>query len=525
MYRMTCDGLPLLDARDDSLKLTSPKIKLEVNTVGEGSFKIYQNHPHYNALKILKSVFEVSDEHGAVFRGRMTEHTKDIHNGKAVDLEGAMSYFNDSVVRPYTFPDDFLEDAEYKAAVAKTPEQEDFNGGVVGFLLKWYIDRHNEQVEPFQQFKLGNVTVYDKNNFIERASSDYPSTWQELSSKLFDSSLGGYLCIRYEDDGNYIDYLAEFTEINKQGIQYGKNLRDLSQKEDGNETYSAIIPLGKDGLTINGEELPGGEIVSDICIKGDTLYSKSAVDAYGWRYAPRANTKWDDVTKPGNLLTKGIECLIGNITSIPNTIEAKAVDLHCTDAEIRALRIYKKIPVYVESHGINENFDLTSLDIDLLNPQNTNIFVGKKATTLTALQAKQQNELKDRQKTIEMVANLSQKLDSNVKITSATTDENGVIEFKFDIAGEPISKKFGEHAMCVQLSEDGTLIKGNVGMLFEDANNKKDAIDLTWDKLDAVNNKLTEALGRVDALEGGGSISTGVTIGPKPPLNVMVQLK
>ena len=407
MYILTCDGHPLLDARDDDYILGSPRVKTEVNTVGEGSFKIYFNHPNIDKLIPLRSVFEVKDEYGVLFRGRMTEDTKDFDNCKDVDLEGAMSYFNDSVLRPYVFPNDFEDNAEYQAAAAEPPTQAAMDGGVVRFLLKWYIDRHNEQVEPFQQFKLGKVTVYDKNNYIERASSDYPSTRKELSDKLFNSSLGGYLCIRYEEDGNYIDYLREFTEVNEQGITYGENMLDISQNNDASGTYSAIIPLGAEASQSSGEvyggskkkltleSLPDGNITDDIVKKGDTLYSRSAVAAYGWRYAPRDETTWDDVEEPKNLQAKGVEYLLGDSTKIPNTIKVTAVDLKCTDALIRSFRIYKKIPVYTTAHGINENFDLTSLDIDLLNPQNTKITVGKTVMTMTEYQSKQQTNLQN----------------------------------------------------------------------------------------------------------------------------------
>ena len=415
MYRMTCDGYPLLDTRDDEYILGSPRVKTEVNTVGEGSFKIYFNHPNIDRLVPLRSIFEVRDEYGVLFRGRMTEDTKDIYNGKDVDLEGVMAFFNDSVVRPYVFPDDFEEDAEYIEAAAETAEEAALDGGVVRFYLKWLIERHNEQVEPFQRFKLGRVTVYDKNNYLERESSVYPNTWNELSDKTFNSSLGGYLCIRYEEDGNYIDYLREFTEVNEQGITYGENMLDINQNTDASGTYSAIIPLGadieaqeSDGDVYEGlygdivdsstvkkkltiKDLPDGDITDDIVKEGDTLYSKSAVAAYGWRYAPRDETTWDDVKEAQNLQTKGVDFLVGDSTKIPTTIKVTAVDQNCTDAQIRSFRIYKKIPVYTPAHGVNDNFDLTSLDSDLLNPQNTKITVGKTHTTFTDFQSKQQS--------------------------------------------------------------------------------------------------------------------------------------
>lgn len=411
MNIMTCDGYPLLDTRFDELILEKPRVKTEVNTVGEGSFRIFFDHPHIDKLIPLRSIFEVSDEYGVFFRGRMTEDTKDFDNCKDVDLEGAMSYFNDSVVRPYVFPDDFEEDADYLAAVE--------SGNVVPFYLGWLIKQHNEQVDEFQRFKLGVVTVEAKS--LERSAEEYPSTWTELSQKTFNSSLGGNLCIRYEADGNYIDYLADFTEVNEQGIVYGENLLDISQNTNASETYSAIIPIGaeiesteSDGDIYEGEygdivgsstvkkkltlkdldadEYPDGDIKGhdDIAKKGDTLYSKSAVAAYGWRYAPREETMWDDVTEAKNLLSNGLTYLEGNVTKIPNVIKVTAYDQNCTDSQIRSFRIYKKIPIYTPAHDVIDTFDLTALDRDLIEAQNTKITVGKTVfKTLTEVQNKQ----------------------------------------------------------------------------------------------------------------------------------------
>lgn len=392
MYKITCDGHPLLDARSDELILTNPKVKVEVNTVGEGSFEIYSNHPNFDKLKMLKSIFEVSDEYGVVFRGRMTELSEDFWNGKAVDLEGVLGFFNDSLVRPYDFPNDFLENEDYEAAYS--------GGNVVEYFLGWLIENHNSQVEEFQRFKLGNVTVSDPNNYITRSDSDYKCTWEILKEKLFDSSLGGKLCIRYEADGNYIDYLSEFTEINTQGIEYGSNLLDLMHDTSAAATYSAIIPLGAktgddaDALRLTLDDLPDGDIDGDLVKSGDTIYSRSAVEAFGWIYAPPEETTWEDVTDPVNLRKKGAEWLTYKGIRYTDTVELSAADLHFSDSEIRSFRIYKKIPVHSDPHSILNNYDLTKLDLDLLNPQNTKITVGETKLTLTDLNGKYQNTIK-----------------------------------------------------------------------------------------------------------------------------------
>ena len=109
-------GVFFLDLRDEKLIVLNPKCKLKVNTVGEASFTIHKRHPYYGQLKKLKSIFEIADEIGVIFRGRMTNDSLDFHNGKAVDLEGAMAFLNDSYIEPFKFPEDFLEDNNYNSS-------------------------------------------------------------------------------------------------------------------------------------------------------------------------------------------------------------------------------------------------------------------------------------------------------------------------------------------------------------------------------------------------------------------------
>ena len=77
MYKITCDRHIIFDTRLEDYIVLEPKVNVETNTVGECSFIIYNNHPHYNDMHPLKSMFEVSDENGVIFRGRLTNNTKD----------------------------------------------------------------------------------------------------------------------------------------------------------------------------------------------------------------------------------------------------------------------------------------------------------------------------------------------------------------------------------------------------------------------------------------------------------------
>lgn len=469
-YQISCDGYVLDDPRDESLFVMNPKCNLEANKVGESSFIIVSEHPYFGKLRKKRSIFEIRQDNDPIFRGRMTEDTKDFNNTKLVDLEGVLSFFNDSIIRPFSFPADFLDNADYVTAAE--------SGNVVEFFLKWLIDQHNSQVQEFQRFRLGVVTVSDKNNYLSRSSKEYLKTWEILKSRLFESEIGGYLCIRYEDDGNYIDYLEDFELTNAQPIKYGENLLDLSSNSDSSETYSAVIPLGKRKNEIDTEsdddsrltiaDLPDGNITDDIVKIGDTIYSKSAVEEYGWVYAPTTETTWEDVGEAANLQTKGVNFLTNTGMKLANTITINAVDLHFSDDEIEAFRIYRYVHLESEPHDQKDSFRLTRLEIDLHNPQNTVITIGDTQLSLTDINSgiKQNADSK-----VE-----SAKAEFQVQVNKTLSDKENIILRSCE---ELYNTKIEQLSKSITLELSGSLGNKASIKLSLNGNEYKDEIDLT----------------------------------------------
>lgn len=470
MYYVSCDGFPLLDCNNNNLILVNPKVKLEVNTVGEGYFTIYNNHQNYDKIKKLKSVIEVSDETSVIFRGRVTGDSIDIDNGMSVDVEGVMAYFNDSVVRPFSFPGDFTANEDYISASE--------SGNVIEFFLSWLIDNHNSQVQDFQKLKLGNVTVTDPNNYITRSNSNYASTWETLKAKLFDSSLGGYLCIRYESDGNYIDYLSEFTDVNEQTITFGKNILDLVRETEMSSLYSACIPLGTADITIEGQ--PDKDLTDDLVKKGDTIYSKKAVEEYGWIYAPTSETTWEDVTDDANLVKKAGERLANGGIIPSKGIEVTAVDLHFTDEQIESFHIYKNVNVYSEPHGLTEQFQLSKLEIELLSPQNTKITVGKTFETLTDKTSIIDDDMIDKWSKISKTAD-EIKLEVVDKVNNLESELTQTSQ-EINLSVQNLETQIGQ---TVRIAEDGVTITNASGDALTIDGGQIDASKIKTEELDA----------------------------------------
>lgn len=342
MFYVKMDDLTLWSPIDNKLKIVSPTLKLEVNKIGSLSFKIYPDHAYYSRLEKMKSIISVHQGERTLFKGRVYSDNMDFHKVKKVEVEGLLGYFNDSVVRPY-----------------------DFSGSVEAYFTM-LVNQHNEQVTDAQKFKIGIVTVTDPNNYITRASSNTPKTWDEINEKLI-KLLGGYISIRYEADGNYVDYLADYTDVSTQDIAFSVNLLDLNLENKANSLATCIIPYGaKDNAT--------GKKIDIKSVNGglDYIYDADAVARYGRIFEV---VTWEDVTLPSNLLSKA-RLYLSEKVRLLSKLTVKAIDLHLTDETIEAFKLGDYVKVYSNPHGIDERVLLTAYSMDLTNPSGCTITLG-----------------------------------------------------------------------------------------------------------------------------------------------------
>lgn len=374
MYQLKYKNYILYDPRlsDEKLIVRDPSVKLAVSKAGEMSFTVDAEHPYLSNLRRMSGLVELLDGTSPIYRGRITSDIKDFYGAHKIETEGIMAVLNDSIIPPFNFPGDFKDDAAYKAAAA--------SGNVVEFFFRWILSQHNAQVTAEQQIKPGVVTVSDPNNYIARSSEEYATAMTTISDKLFKSSLGGNLLIRYENDGNYLDYYAALPLTNTQTVEFAENLLDLSSETDGADIYTAILPEGKDGLTIGN--LPDGDLTDDLVKSGKIIYSKSGVATYG---RITRHIKWGDVTVDTNLRTKAKAALADNGLSMPETITCKAVDLGWQEG-IQHFRVGRMTALVSTPHGYSASYPLMELAPDILDPGNTQITLGATRRTFTGSQ-------------------------------------------------------------------------------------------------------------------------------------------
>lgn len=355
----------------DRLCASAASVDLTAGKAGSMAFSLPPDHPYRDKLPYMRPGLELLQGRYVVWRGRITSQVGDFCNNLNVTAEGVMAVLNDSTVPPFVYPDDFAEDADYQAAAN--------NGNVVDFLFRWLLAQHNAKASPDQQIKPGVCTVTDANNYIARSATKYLTTMEAMTTRLTGSALGGYLLMRYEADGNYLDYYADLPLTNAQAVQFGQNLLDLERQLTGTGIYTAILPVGKDGLTIT--ELADGDLTDDLVKEGPYVWSRAGVATYGW-ICP-GPTDWQDVTVAGNLQSYAAARLATSGWALEESITCKAIDLHVTDAAVAAWRVGRYTMLATTSHGIRAAMPLLQMHIDLLDPAQTTVTMGRTRRTFT----------------------------------------------------------------------------------------------------------------------------------------------
>lgn len=349
MYKIYCDDELLYDNIHEDLKIFDPKLTLELNKVGSFTFTMYQNHPMYARMKKLKSIITVKRDDALIFRGRILNDTEGWYKEKKVECEGELAFLIDSIQRPYTW-----------------------QGDVAGLFGK-FIESHNSQVDADHQFKIGNVTVTDPNNYLPRSDSTYLTTWDSITKKLIEP-LGGYLMVRHETDGVYIDYLAKLDGLTTQEIKFGENLLDFEKQIKGDEIVTGIIPLGK-----KADDSEERLTIASVNDGKDYLIDDEAAERYGKIFVTQT---WDDVTDATNLKNKASVALADLVkTSVSLTLTA--VDLSNINKTIMSFRLGTSVKVKSKPHDIDDYFLVNKLSLDLLKPQNDKLTLGATYKTLT----------------------------------------------------------------------------------------------------------------------------------------------
>ncbi len=280
LFRVYVDGALFYHPQMSKLAITAARIEEDAENIDSMTLSAPHNHPYLSAVRPLASTIVCKKGDAVVFEGRALDNGTDFYNTHTWTCESCLAYLKDSVQPPY----------EYQ--------------GTLRGLLEMFIDEHNRAVEERKRFTLGTITVTDNNDYVSYSSIDFTVTLDAIRDKLIKTH-GGYLRVRYVGGAKYLDYIADFDSLSPQTVEYGKNLLDVKISRDHTERVSVLLPLGakiKD-IDAEGHEYETDERVQITSVNGGKNYivDEEAAAEIGMIWKTEI---WEDVTVPGNLLTK-----------------------------------------------------------------------------------------------------------------------------------------------------------------------------------------------------------------------------
>lgn len=342
IFTIYADDEVLHDPRLASIDraVVSPKLTLELNKSGSLTFTLPPSHALYNSLHKLKTIVRVYRDGTMIFKGRIINDDRDFYKRKNVYCEGALSFFIDSQMRPYN--------------LTQAPSA----------FLSSLVTNHNSCVDASKRFTVGRVTVAGT-GAIKRTSLEYRTTLDILTTDLT-GTYGGYLNVREENGTTYIDYLSANDSVCSQVVEFGKNLMDLTETITAQDVFTVLIPLGAQTKDSNGK-ITGRVTISSVNNGHDYLENQNAISLFG--RIEKVQT-WDKITTPAALLTNAQKVMAKSIgTGVQ--LNVKAVDLKLINSSYMAFDLGQLVRVKSKPHGIDTVFQITKIDYDCVNPDQT----------------------------------------------------------------------------------------------------------------------------------------------------------
>lgn len=321
------------DVYDESLRLSDPKLHLEVNSAGTLEFSITPDNVGYDKLVPMKTQFIVMrsdspEKNGTrrrneiIWFGRALTIDTDIYKVKSIHCEGGLSYLNDVVYRDnsegtfwnatqpvgvmlYSTWNDIQDNVRHKLrsydvsgyVYAHTTEGS-FELPKAPLRIPGVVFEANDQYKT-KYWGLEPIISNDQetqNFFFDQASlsqTNYASTSAilnpddmtalDLVTGLLDATGGYYWVSLVETDapngldriyGMQLHLARTLKEPNEnyqsQTIRFGENLTDYTENEDGSSFWTAVHPYG----TFEGKDRSSTLTKNQLGRKGTTPIKK-----------------------------------------------------------------------------------------------------------------------------------------------------------------------------------------------------------------------------------------------------------
>lgn len=386
-------------------KASAAKGKLKTKGISTMDFTINPRSPMWGIIKPYNTLIKVIDDQTdeLAFNGRVFNLKQYMSSGsmfsETYECEDVLAYLYDT-----------------------TQTYGRFHNISVFNLFKTMIDQHNAQAEPHKRFKVGNVTVTDSNDSLYRYLG-YEKTYDAIKDKLLDR-LGGHLVVRYEEDGMYLDYLAEVGQVAEPTIRMRKNMKSLEKSINPDGLVTVFIPKGATIETDDEDTSASKPRVGIQSVNNGIEYIRDEELIAEFGEIKSSEPYFDDVNVPSILLTKARSFMDSQKVG-KTTYNVSSLDYSLIDGSIGQLK--KGNWHYIENPilAIDEPVQITEIGIDFIDPRNPDLTLGEKQPTLTQYQ-------KEANKRAVNVTELQKLVDNQAKSIVNLTNSNKEIVKKYD---------------------------------------------------------------------------------------------
>lgn len=358
-------------------KILSGSIKQAQNAVNEFTFVIPMQNDLYQKFIPFQSIVQVVNlyDEEVEFEGRVLS----ISNKMA-----STGFVQEVVCEDFL---SFLHDSTQHYQKLK-------NTGAEAYLRE-ILNQHNAQVEDYKRIRLGTVTVKSLTDKPWRYLG-YESTWDTIRERIV-ANIGGYLTLRRENDGFYLDWTSSVGKSQESPIQLGRNIKSASREISFDGIATQIMPIGADeknsqNQSSDNKEEQGSDVTRkqiDISsVNGGKIWLEDAelVAKFG---VIRKPVIWTEIDNPQVLKNRGLQYLRNQKIALAKWT-VSAVERYLIDSRYAKFKIGNTHPILNAPLSGIERLQIIEKKIDILNPQSVDLVIGSKSQSLSAYQLQSQ---------------------------------------------------------------------------------------------------------------------------------------
>ena len=391
-------GSLLHETQLDGDKVSAGRLEQSLSDIGTFEFELMYDHPLYNKIDPITGLVKIVNKYDkeVEFYGRVLKPDAGMDSSglfaKTFVCESVLGYLQDSTQTFQRVPNNGVED-----------------------YFRRIIDVHNSQVEPHKRFKVGRVTVLNQSDIPYRYIG-YDTTFDTIKTYLV-GRMGGYIQLRLEDDGMYLDYLKDVGQEMDSPIQLGSNIETARRELDLSNLITRLVPLGADLDKDNRDEETGQYVVRERVtinsVNGGKSYVEDAelVKQFGILQRPM---DWTEIKDAGILLQRGQQYMQNQKIAI-SAWSVSVVELYLIDQSFEKFKVGNTHPIDNAPLSGVERLQIIKKVIDVTQPESVDLTIGADSMTLSKFQLQQQEAAKSMEKVLadQQAANAASGAQSN----------------------------------------------------------------------------------------------------------------